>query len=122
MNNLRTQSGTQTVAPCPGKRFNGFQKHCLVQLLPCEEEVGIAAMAPVSRRSAYCYNLQARRISGALVALDPVDLAVHHVLEAVRARGARVGRIPLAVIRITILAQRVGNHQTKLVTCKREGG
>jgi len=52
----------------------------------------------------------------ALVALYPVDLAVHHVLEAVRPAGPGVQGGPVALVSVAVLPEAGGQHQPELVT------
>lgn len=60
--------------------------------------------------------LQSRCIAGAIVAFDAIDLSVHDVLEAIRARRGRVHRIPFAVVRIAVLSERRSDQHAKFVT------
>lgn len=57
------------------------------------------------------------RLLRVLIALDPVDLPEHDVLEAVSPRPLGLLGVPVAGVREAVLSQGCGEHQPELVPC-----
>lgn len=93
---------------------------CERRVVPSPPASSIACLRRVRRsvlsRKEDASDLQSGRVSGTVVAFDPIDLPVHDVLERVHS-GRRQVRVPLTVTRVPVFFQSRRDHESELVPC-----